>query len=134
LSTASPDHIKALVEAAQRAQQHSHSPYSSFPVGAAILASDGETYTGCNIENIAYPLGQCAEATAIGVMVMNGAKQIEEVMIASPNDKPCPPCGGCRQKISEFGSKDTIIHMVTKNGEVTTVTLGELLPLAFDSL
>ncbi|MFC3092767.1 cytidine deaminase [Alteromonas sediminis] len=134
MSNSETEHIQALVDAAQAAQKQSYSPYSSFQVGAAIFADDGNTYSGCNIENVAYPLGQCAEATAIGMMIMQGAKRIEDIMIASPNDQVCPPCGGCRQKISEFGTAETKIHMVTRSGEVSTVTLGELLPLAFDSL
>ena len=123
-----------MFDAAFAAQSKSYSPYSNFKVGAALIADDSNTYVGCNVENVSYPLGQCAEASAISAMVMGGGQKVREVMIASPNDEFCPPCGGCRQKIKEFGDQDTLVHLATRDGKVKTVTLAELLPLAFDSL
>lgn len=111
----------------------SHSPYSNFKVGAAILSDDQRTYVGCNVENVAYPLGQCAEAGAISAMIADGAKHIKEILVVSPNHDFCPPCGGCRQKISEFSGPKTLVHMANCDGEITTVSMKELLPFAFDN-
>ncbi|KXI28711.1 cytidine deaminase [Paraglaciecola hydrolytica] len=120
-----------LLAKAQQAQTHAHAPYSQFKVGAAIIDDNSQTHFGCNVENAAYPLGQCAEATAIGMMVVNGGKRIREILIASPNDEFCSPCGGCRQKIAEFADKNTLVHMATQQGEIKTVVFSDLLPLAF---
>ncbi len=126
-----PDNKKTLLPIALAAQKNAYAPYSGFSVGSAILADDEHTYAGCNVENAAYPLGQCAEAGAISAMILAGAKKIKEVLIASPNQDCCPPCGGCRQKIFEFCDQDTLVHMATSDGKVKTVTMFELLPMAF---
>ena len=123
--------LQALSELAFQVQQHSHSPYSNFKVGAALIDSNDKLFAGCNVENASYPLGQCAEASAISAMVAAGGKRIKEILIASPNGDFCPPCGGCRQKIKEFADEKTLVHMVTKQGKVHTASLNELLPLAF---
>lgn len=123
--------IQALSELAFSVQQNSHSPYSNFKVGSALLADNEQQYAGCNVENASYPLGQCAEASAISAMIAGGGKRIKEILIASPNSDFCPPCGGCRQKIQEFADNSTQVHMVTKQGKVHTTTLQALLPLAF---
>jgi cytidine deaminase len=130
-----PSHDKSLQTLfvqAQNVQRMSHSPYSNFKVGAAIRANDNHCYVGCNVENAAYPLGQCAEAGAISAMIAAGAKQIKEILIISPNEDYCPPCGGCRQKISEFAEPTTQVHMANSLGDITTVTMAELLPYAFN--
>lgn len=124
--------IQHLLDEAKLAQQHAHCPYSGFQVGAALIADNGKVYSGCNVENAAYPLGQCAEASAIGAMVSNGAKKISDILIVSPNEKVCPPCGGCRQKIQEFASASTQVHMADSQGNVRTMTMAQLLPLAFE--
>ncbi|WP_018981638.1 cytidine deaminase [Salinimonas chungwhensis] len=123
--------IQNLVDSARQAQQNSHSPYSNFKVGAAVLGANGKIYAGCNVENAAYPLGQCAEATAIGNMITSGTQSIKAVVIASPNDAACYPCGGCRQKIAEFASDDVPVYMSTRSGSLQKVSVGELLPFAF---
>ncbi|CAD5273385.1 Cytidine deaminase [Alteromonas sp. 38] len=123
--------IKKLIEQAQEVQQHSHSPYSNFKVGAAVLTESGDIFAGCNVESAAYPLGQCAEASAIGNMVSHGHKRIQSIVVASQNDEFCFPCGGCRQKIAEFAPDDTPVVMVTKSGKTHETTIGELLPNAF---
>ncbi len=123
--------IKLLIEKAYSAQQHSHSPYSRFKVGAALESDNGDIFSGCNVESAAFPLGQCAEATAIGNMVTRGGKRISHIVIASPNDEFCFPCGGCRQKIAEFAPDETLVTMVTKSGSTHDTTIGELLPNAF---
>lgn len=123
--------ISQLAESAQTARQNAHAPYSGFHVGAAVLTSGDKIYAGCNVENAAYPLGQCAEATAIGAMVAGGAKKIKAIVISSPNESLCFPCGGCRQKIAEFADDDTPVVLVTDSGQQETFTVGELLPHAF---
>ncbi|MCY6382984.1 cytidine deaminase [Hoeflea prorocentri] len=122
-----------LFEAARDAMSRCHTPYSHFPVGAALRADDGRIYAGANIEVISYPEGWCAETTAISHMVMGGGKQIEEVAVIAEKMEACTPCGGCRQRLAEFGGPDTKIHLCDMNGIVKTITLGELLPLAFDA-
>lgn len=120
-----------LYQLALAAAQKSHSPYSSFPVGVAILTSDGRTYCGCNIENASYPEGWCAETTAISHMVMDGQNQIAEIAVLGLKADLCTPCGGCRQRLAEFGSPETKVHLCNQQGVVETVTLGELLPKSF---
>jgi len=119
---------KLAMEAASRA----HAPYSEFPVGAAIRTEDGRTYAGCNVENVAYPEGWCAETSAISHMVMDGGGVIAEVAVLGLKADLCTPCGGCRQRLAEFGTAETKVHLCNADGLVKTVTLGELLPLGFD--
>lgn len=120
-----------LLRAASAAREHAHVPYSRFPVGAALRASDGRVFAGCNVENAAYPQGQCAEATAIGAMVAAGAKRIVEVAVVGGGESLCSPCGGCRQRLAEFATADVPVHLAGPEGIRLTVTMGELLPLSF---
>lgn len=120
-----------LFEAARDAMKFAHAPYSKFPVGAAIRADDGRIYTGANIENLSFPQGWCAEPTAIGCMIMGGGKKIIEMAVIAEKLALCPPCGGCRQKISEFASADTKIFLCDEVGMQKTMTMDELLPLSF---
>jgi cytidine deaminase len=122
---------KMLLALATEAQKNAHAPYSNFQVGAAILDENGQHHASCNVENAAYPLGQCAEAGAISAMIASGSKKIKHILIASPNDNFCPPCGGCRQKIAEFADPQTEVHLATKDGQLKTVKFTDLLPLAF---
>ena len=122
---------QALIEQAFNAQTNAHAPYSGFQVGAAVLSNSEQIYAGCNVENAAYPLGQCAEATAIGAMIAAGGKSIKAIVIASPTDELCFPCGGCRQKIAEFAGDDVAVIMATKTGVTKQFSIGELLPYAF---
>ena len=121
----------ALFEAACAAMANSHSPYSSFPVGAALMTPSGQIYSGCNIENASYPEGWCAETSAIAHMVTAGEKQISEVLVVAEKMDVITPCGGCRQRLAEFASPDTPIHLCDQNGVVKTVTLADLLPAGF---
>lgn len=123
---------QALLTAAIEAQKKAYAPYSSFQVGASVLADDNKIYTGCNVENAAYPLGQCAEAGAIAEMVKAGSHKIKKILIMSPTEESCPPCGGCRQKIQEFAEPTTEILMADQSGNVKSVTMAELLPFAFE--
>lgn len=122
-----------LFEAAKKAMQFSHSPYSKFPVGAAIRAEDGKVYLGANIENLSFPQGWCAEPSAISAMVMGGAKRIKEIAVVAEKLALCPPCGGCRQKIAEFASPDTLIYLCDEVGVQKTMTMEELLPFSFQT-
>lgn len=122
----------ALVLAARQSQANAYAPYSKFKVGAAIHADNGNVYSCCNVENAAYPLGQCAEAGAIGRMIADGAKKIRSIVIVGPNEEFCFPCGGCRQKIAEFASSETEVHLVTHSDEMHSTTIGKLLPNAFN--
>jgi cytidine deaminase len=120
-----------LFEAAERVRAKAYAPYSKFAVGAAILADDGKIYAGCNIENAAYPLGNCAEASAIAAMIAGGAKRITRIFVTGPGVTPVTPCGGCRQRIREFAELTTPIICLGVEGEPLVTTLGDLLPHSF---
>ncbi len=122
-----------LYEAAREAMARCYAPYSKFPVGAAIRAEDGNIYKGGNIENLAFPQGWCAECTAIGAMVMGGAKKIVEIAVVAEKMALCPPCGGCRQKIAEFADRNTRIYLCDEAGVGKTMTMEELLPFSFET-
>jgi cytidine deaminase len=123
--------VKALIELAVSAREKAYAPYSNHPVGAALSTATGEVFSGCNVENAAYPEGVCAEGGAISAMVLAGGKQIAEIVIAGPGEHLCTPCGGCRQKIREFSTEKTLVHIVTKAGKVSSFLLTELLPESF---
>jgi homotetrameric cytidine deaminase len=126
------DRTERLLQAADAAMHSAHAPYSRFPVGAALRASGGGVYSGSNVENAAYPQGQCAEASAIGALVAAGERAITEVAVVAEKEDFCPPCGGCRQRLSEFAGPDTPVHLGRPGGPRRTLTLDELLPHAFD--
>ena len=121
-----------LIDAALAARRQAYAPYSRFQVGAALRCADGSLHAGCNVENAAYPQGSCAEAGAISAMVLAGGRQIAELVVAAAGARPCTPCGGCRQKIREFGGPEAAIVMVDEHGTpLLRSTLAELLPHAF---
>ena len=120
-----------LFDAALKAREAAYAPYSDFKVGAAIRTPDGQIYTGCNVENAAYPEGTCAEAGAIAAMVSAGETCIAELVVVGGGDALCTPCGGCRQKIREFASETTPIHIAGPEGIRQSTTLGQLLPQSF---
>lgn len=120
-----------LAKAAAAIRAKAYAPYSGFLVGAAILDERGEIHAGCNVENAAFPQGQCAEATAIGVMIAAGGRKIIAIAIAGLDGAPCPPCGGCRQRIREFAPPETPILLVDASGILSRHTLSELLPHSF---
>jgi cytidine deaminase len=122
---------QALFEAAEAVRARAHVPYSHFQVGAAILADDGRIYAGCNVENAAYPLGNCAEASAIAAMIAGGGKRIRRIFITGPGAAPVTPCGGCRQRIREFADENTPVICLGVEGEPLATTLGALLPNSF---
>lgn len=121
------DAPQALLRAASAAMENAYAPYSQFKVGAAVRAPSGAVYAGANVENVAYPQGQCAEASALGALVTAGETAITAVAVVAERLEICPPCGGCRQRLSEFGDASTPVYLGP-----TTTTLGELLPGAFD--
>jgi cytidine deaminase len=120
-----------LFEAARAAMARSHSPYSHFPVGAAIRSADGRVFSGANIENAAFPEGLCAEAVAIAAMVMAGQTRIAEVAVLAEKKALCPPCGGCRQKLAEFAGPEARVWLCDADGPRTAMRMAELLPAAF---
>jgi homotetrameric cytidine deaminase len=120
-----------LLALARAAVGNAYAPYSDFPVGAAVRTSDGRRYAGANVENAAYPQGQCAEASAIGAFVAGGGGTIAEVVVAAPSRELCTPCGGCRQRLREFAPPDAPIHLADLERVRRTTTLAELLPLSF---
>jgi homotetrameric cytidine deaminase len=121
----------ALVAMARDAARNAYAPYSNFPVGAAVRTTDGRRFAGANVENAAYPQGQCAEASAIGALATGGGGQIAEVVVAAPSEELCTPCGGCRQRLREFAALDVPIHLVGYYRVRRTTSLAELLPLSF---
>lgn len=122
-----------LIDAALAVREKAYCPYSGFRVGAALADNQGNLYVGCNVENAAYPQGNCAEASAIGAMVAAGGKTIVTIAVAGGRDKvtACTPCGGCRQRISEFADDRTRIIVMDDNGDWHTYTMPELLPASF---
>ncbi|MDE4189768.1 cytidine deaminase [Phaeobacter gallaeciensis] len=121
----------SLKDAAIAVRENAHAPYSNFKVGAAIRAASGTVYVGCNVENVAYPEGTCAEAGAIAAMVASGETQLAEVYVIADSPDPVPPCGGCRQKLAEFGSGEVSVTMGTTAGAERRTTIADLLPGAF---
>lgn len=122
---------QALFEAAEAIRAKAYAPYSRFTVGAAILADDGRIYAGANIENAAYPVGNCAEASAIAAMIAGGARRITRIYVTGPGTAPVTPCGGCRQRIREFADLDVEIVSHGVEGEPLVRTLDQLLPYSF---
>jgi homotetrameric cytidine deaminase len=125
------DGAEELLRAAEAVMRNAHAPYSHFPVGAALRTPDGAIHAAANVENAAYPQAQCAEASAIGAMVAAGATKIVEVAVVAERMDICPPCGGCRQRLSEFARPETTVHLGRPGGPRHTITMGELLPLGF---
>lgn len=122
-----------LLEFAKEASKNAYCVYSKFPVGACVLYSSGNYYTGCNIENASYGLALCAERNAISTAIASGEKgNIVKIAIYSPNSKKCFPCGACRQWISEFkGEYNTEIILEDEESGICTYTIEELLPGSF---
>lgn len=120
-----------LRSAAVAVRRNAHAPYSNFPVGAALRTTTGAVFRGCNVENVASPEGTCAEAGAIAAMIAAGETRITEVYVVADGPRPVAPCGGCRQKLAEFGDPDVPVTMATVAGQEERMTIGGLLPGAF---
>lgn len=120
-----------LLEAAADVRLRAYAPYSRFKVGAALRATSGAVHVGCNVENVAYPEGTCAEAGAIAAMIAGGDTRIAEILVIADSPAPVPPCGGCRQKIAEFADPDVKVTLCTTDGARLTMTVADLLPGVF---
>jgi cytidine deaminase len=123
--------LDRLFNAAKQVRARAYAPYSGFQVGTAIATPSGAVYTGCNVENAAYPEGTCAEAGAIAAMVAAGESRIAAVLVLGEGDALVTPCGGCRQRLREFAAPETPVHAAGPDGIRRSFTLGELLPFSF---
>ncbi len=124
------EEFKKLIKEAEKARNRAYTPYSKFKVGAAVLCDDGKIFTGCNIENASFGMSICAERVAIFKAVSEGSTKFEAIAVIGDTDKPCSPCGACRQVISEFG-EDIPLIMANLKGDVKIKKIGDLLPEAF---
>lgn len=124
--------MSQLRQAAIAVRENAHAPYSNFKVGAALRGASGAVYVGCNVENVAYPEGTCAEAGAIAAMVAAGETVFTEAYVVAGSPLPVTPCGGCRQKLAEFGAADVPVTMATVEGTEEMRRIADLLPGAFD--
>lgn len=119
------------LELAKKAMNKAYAPYSDFPVGVVIIGANGKTYLGCNVENAAYPIGNCAEPSAIAAMVLDGCTEISAIIVMGKGDELVTPCGGCRQRIREFAKPDCPIYICSPDELRLTTSLSELLPYSF---
>ena len=122
-----------LLSLAIQAMENAYVPYSNFKVGVAIRSANKKFYSGCNVENAAYPQSLCAESGAISAMIVGGCSLISDVLIISESSKLIVPCGGCRQKLVEFSNEDTRLLLANKSGIQRTASLNELLPFSFNN-
>ena len=120
-----------LMEEAKLAREKAYVPYSKFKVGAALLSEKGVVYRGCNIENAAYSMTNCAERTALFKAVSEGDTTFKKLVVVADTEGPISPCGACRQVISELFPKDMEVILTNLKGDVQTLTVAELLPGAF---
>jgi cytidine deaminase len=123
--------LEELFERAKLARGKAYAPYSRFPVGAALRTESGAVFSGCNVENAAYPLGVCAETSAISAMIGAGEQKIAEILVLGPGPARIAPCGACRQRIAEFSGATTLVHLADEAGGVVTFDAGALLPHPF---
>ena len=125
--------MEELIEEAKNARDNAYAPYSKFSVGAALLASNGLVYHGCNIENAAYSLCNCAERTALFKALSDGEREFLMLAVVADTVRPVPPCGACRQVISELCPQDMPIILTNLSGKIQQFTVEELLPAAFSA-
>lgn len=122
-----------LLTEARRVRENAYAPYSGFKVGAALRSESGAVHVGCNVENVAYPEGTCAEAGAIAAMIAAGEQRIVGLAVIADSLTPVPPCGGCRQKIAEFADGNMKVMLATLGGATSHTCVAALLPGAFDA-
>lgn len=120
-----------LIAEAKKIRAHAHVPYSKYRVGAALLTKSGKIYRGCNIENAAYSVSCCAERVAIFKAVSEGETDFQSIAVVADSNRPVPPCGSCRQVMSEFFDESVEIHMSNLQDDTKTIKMGELLPFSF---
>ncbi|CCZ21581.1 putative uncharacterized protein [Acetobacter sp. CAG:977] len=125
------DTMDEMLQMARDAMDRAYVPYSHFRVGAAIRAQSGKLYAGCNVENAAYPAGSCAEQGAVSAMVLGGDDKIAEIVVMGDGENLVSPCGSCRQRIREFATPQTVVHICDRNGVRKSMLLSELLPVSF---
>ena len=125
-----------LLERAKAVRLTAHAPYSKFLVGVAVLDGNGDVHVGCNVENVSYPEGICAESNAIGSMVAAGGRKIASIAVVGGvgDAEFCTPCGGCRQRIREFADDETRVILMGDNGGMRVFTMADLLPEPFTAL
>jgi len=123
--------IEQLIQDAKMAREKAYVPYSNFGVGAALLRTDGKVYQGCNIENAAYSMCNCAERTALFKAYSEGDRDFQMLAVVADTDRPCSPCGACRQVISELCPRDMKVVLTNLKGDIQEITVEELLPVAF---
>jgi cytidine deaminase len=123
--------LAEMLRLALAARGNAHAPYSGFKVGAALQGESGRIFAGCNVENAAYPQGQCAEASAIGAMLTAGDRRVLACVVVADGPDLVTPCGGCRQRLREFAQDDVPVHLCDLGGVKRSVTLGALLPMSF---
>jgi cytidine deaminase len=122
---------KDLISEANKAREFAYVPYSNFKVGAALLSKDGQVFHGCNIENAAYGMTNCAERTALFKAYSEGITQFDLLVVVADTDRPVPPCGACRQVISELCEAEMEVVLTNLKGDVQKVLVKDLLPGAF---
>lgn len=122
-----------LLDLALTVRKKAYVPYSKFPVGASIESNTGNFYAGCNVENVSYPIGTCAEAGAVAAMVAGGDKLIRKILIVADSKELIAPCGACLQRIKEFSDDKTRILLASPDGIKKTFKLSQLLPFGFDN-
>lgn len=127
----SPAQQQSLIDAARAAMRVAYAPYSGYLVGASVLDEHGHIHAGCNVENVAYPQGVCAEAGALSAMVLAGGRKVQAVAVAAQGGVWVTPCGGCRQKLREFCGLDIPVYTVNEHQSGPTYTLEQLLPYSF---
>jgi cytidine deaminase len=123
--------VEKLLEAAKKVKENAYAPYSHFHVGAALITDTGEIFTGCNVENTSYCLTICAERNAIFKMISDGEHRIAEILVIGDTEEFLPPCGACRQVMTEFSTNDTVVYLCNKQGQWQKTTMGELMPFTF---
>lgn len=123
--------IDRLFDAARAVRARAYVPYSGYKVGAALLDAEGRIHAAANVENAAYPQSQCAEASAIGVMIAAGGRRIRAVVVVAEGEHLVTPCGGCRQRLREFAPADVVVHVGNETRLLGHFTMAELLPHAF---
>ncbi len=127
---ATTDLIDLSIEVSKKA----YVPYSHFPIGAVLVARDGQVFTGVNIENASFGLTNCGERTAIFKAVSEGVLEFSELIVYGETEKPVSPCGACRQVMAEFFEPDLTVTLVAKDKSTVEMTVGELLPYSFTDL
>lgn len=123
--------IEEMMRLARLAMKNAYAPYSNFPVGCCIRTQEGHFFSGTNVENGAYAATQCAETSALGAMITQGERKITDIVTMGKEGVFCPPCGNCRQKLSEFVTEDARVHVCTPSKVIESIAFSDLLPYRF---